>query len=174
MVHFAEKYFNDPELVHPQKGSTLKRSGKMPTMEKAQMCFYTEATTISTSMLHLHNPMNVATAVGLYRDTCKLLSGDLKPESAIMHIMNVVSYCLEQPELCDEIYCQLIRQTNNNPEVEAQLRGWHLLCVCAVSFPPGKELSNYLKAYMMVSQKDQYVNAQPIFPPKFAPNVTDV
>jgi hypothetical protein len=70
MVHFAEKYFNDPELVHPQKGSTLKRSGKMPTMEKAQMCFYTEATTISTSMLHLHNPMNVATAVGLWV-TCR-------------------------------------------------------------------------------------------------------
>jgi len=41
----------------------------------------------------------------------------------------------------DELYCQLVRMTTDNPAAEDQLcRLWTLLCLCAVSFSPSRTL----------------------------------
>jgi hypothetical protein len=39
------------------------------------------------------------------------------------------------PELRDEIYCQLAKQTNDAPEYEGLVRGWQLLAGCCHCFP---------------------------------------
>jgi len=162
LTGFAEEYYNE----HPKSGTgTLSRRstqrGKPKAlddpMSKADMCAWNKGPTIPTSLNRLHNPENVLLAVSLYKDLGKQMRGELKPEQCELSIQSVVAYCLEREELRNEIFCQLMRQTNNNPDIDDQLRGWHILCVCCVSFPPGRKLFDYLKAYIMVNQRDSVV-----------------
>ena len=53
----------------------------------------------------------------------------------------LIGHCLQRPELRDELYCQLVRMTTNNPASDDQLcRLWTLFCLCAVSFSPSRTL----------------------------------
>ena len=58
----------------------------------------------------------------------------------------VVRYCIERSELCDEVFCQLMRQVTKNPDADSRLRGWHVLAVCAVCLAPSDTLHPFLKA----------------------------
>ncbi|PVG01234.1 hypothetical protein CPB86DRAFT_773358 [Serendipita vermifera] len=51
-------------------------------------------------------------------------------------------------ELRDEIYCQLVKQLSGNPSAESIFRGWQLLCVLVVTFPPSKNFEDYLRSFM--------------------------
>ncbi|CAG8448616.1 3793_t:CDS:10 [Acaulospora colombiana] len=47
-------------------------------------------------------------------------------------------------ELRDEIYMQVLKQLTNNLDSNSVIRGWELLCVLAVTFPPSKNFEPYL------------------------------
>ncbi|KAF5388857.1 hypothetical protein D9757_005647 [Collybiopsis confluens] len=51
-------------------------------------------------------------------------------------------------ELRDEIYCQVMKQLTKNPNAENVFKGWQLLCVLLVTFPPSKDFETYLRAFM--------------------------
>ncbi|KDQ06482.1 hypothetical protein BOTBODRAFT_121441 [Botryobasidium botryosum FD-172 SS1] len=51
-------------------------------------------------------------------------------------------------ELRDEIYCQTIKQLSLNPNPYSVFRGWQLMCVLLVSFPPSKNLETYLDSFI--------------------------
>lgn len=164
LVKFAELYFND----HPKSGSgtmsrrSSRRQSQMKIdnpMDKAEMCVHTKSPNLPTSLIHMHNPDNVTLACSIFKDLHRQMRGELRPEQAIRSIQSIVAYCLERDELRDEIYCQLMRQVNNNPDPESQLRGWHILCVCCVSFPPAKVLYRYLLTFIRIAQKDNLVGS---------------
>ncbi|KAG6861674.1 hypothetical protein C0995_013243 [Termitomyces sp. Mi166 len=51
-------------------------------------------------------------------------------------------------ELRDEIYCQLMKQLTGNPTTESVFKGWQLLCVALVTFPPSKNFETYLSSFL--------------------------
>ncbi|KAF8705905.1 MyTH4 domain, partial [Rhizoctonia solani] len=56
---------------------------------------------------------------------------------------------IEHGELRDEIYCQVVKQLTDNPSPESAFRGWQLLCVLLVTFPPSKNFEGYLRSFML-------------------------
>lgn len=51
-------------------------------------------------------------------------------------------------ELRDEIYCQVVKQLSGNPSPDSVFRGWQLLCVLVITFPPSKNFEDYLRSFM--------------------------
>ncbi|TFY56119.1 hypothetical protein EVG20_g9052 [Dentipellis fragilis] len=55
---------------------------------------------------------------------------------------------LTHGELRDEIYCQLTKQLTGNANTESVFKGWQLLCVLLVTFPPSKNFEPYLQSFL--------------------------
>ena len=47
---------------------------------------------------------------------------------------------LTRPELRDEVFVQLIKQTNENPSEASAVRGWQLVASCTSVYKPSEEL----------------------------------
>ncbi|KAF7315281.1 Rho GTPase-activating protein 39 isoform 2 [Mycena indigotica] len=55
---------------------------------------------------------------------------------------------LAHGELRDEVFCQLMKQLTANPSAESLFKGWQLLCVLLVTFPPSKNFEAYLRLFI--------------------------
>ncbi|KAG7090933.1 hypothetical protein E1B28_010006 [Marasmius oreades] len=55
---------------------------------------------------------------------------------------------LTHGELRDETYCQVMKQLTKNPNPESIFKGWQLLCVLLITFPPSKNFETYLNSYI--------------------------
>lgn len=62
---------------------------------------------------------------------------------------------LTHGELRDEIYCQLMKQLTGNPSTESIFKGWQLLCVLLITFPPSKNFETHLKSFIQTYTKHQ-------------------
>ncbi len=45
---------------------------------------------------------------------------------------------LKRPELKDELYMQLLKQTRGNPNVNSRIKAWELFQLTAATMPPSK------------------------------------
>ena len=143
LLKFAEMYFNDfPSDTGGFSTLSLRRAPRVKdAIPKSDMLVYTKSTNLPTSMVHMHDPENVNLACGIFKDMSKLLRGDFKGDQGNLIIQSTIAYGIERPELRDEIFCQLIRQTTGNPKEEAILRGWHFITLCTIAFPPSKNFN---------------------------------
>ncbi len=71
------------------------------------------------------------------------------------HAYKLIRFALEKEDLRDEVYCQLLKQTTNNPQKECQMKGWQLLALCTGYFPPSKEFAQYLHVHLHSIQKNK-------------------
>ena len=60
----------------------------------------------------------------------------------------VIEAGIANPELRDEIYCQIIKQMIDNPSSASIRRGWNLMALALSSFPPSDELENFLEMFL--------------------------
>ncbi|KAF8909878.1 Rho GTPase activation protein [Mucidula mucida] len=55
---------------------------------------------------------------------------------------------LTHGEMRDEIYCQVMKQLTTNPNTESIFKGWQLLCVLLITFPPSKNFEASLSGFI--------------------------
>jgi hypothetical protein len=53
-----------------------------------------------------------------------------------------------RPDLCDEVFLQLVKQTRSNPNPDALARTWDLLLIVATCFPSSPNLAAFIKAHL--------------------------
>ncbi|XP_063789862.1 unconventional myosin-X-like [Pseudophryne corroboree] len=65
-------------------------------------------------------------------------------------IQGILQTCQDLKPLRDEVYCQLIKQTNHVPQPNGpgNLRHWQLLCCMSCTFLPGRNILRYLKFHL--------------------------
>ena len=143
LVRFAEMYFNDfPRDSSGFSTLSLRRAPKFHNaIPKEEMLTYTKSHSLPTSMVHMHDPDNVNLACSIFKDISKLLRGDCKADHTNIIIQSTIAYGIDRHELRDEIFVQLIRLVTNNPSEDSVLKGWHLITLCVVGFPPSKNFN---------------------------------
>ena len=83
--------------------------------------------------------------------------GDLKmgkkdgPKNEI--VRKVISRGIEERSLRDEIFCQIIKQTTENPNKTSNILGWQLLCLCTGCFLPTEDFSKYLVGHVQETKE---------------------
>ena len=61
---------------------------------------------------------------------------------------------LAPEQLRDEVYCQICKQVNNNPDTISMVRGWQLMVIMLSSFPPSNGLRQPLTEFCSKKLKD--------------------
>ncbi|GFS04573.1 rho GTPase-activating protein 39 [Elysia marginata] len=75
--------------------------------------------------------------------------GDRKGKQAPMSVaLDIITKGWSTINMRDEIYIQLMRQTNENKREESLQHGWELLAICLHFFPPSMKFHAYLDAYL--------------------------
>ena len=108
------------------------------------LIFYTRVTQLAEPIFlgDLYYELQISTIFFLYfsQDITKCLRDECKDDSMAAVIQSIVKQGIERIELRDEILCQLIRQTNDNPDTSSLTLAWLFLCLCTASFSPSKNL----------------------------------
>lgn len=93
----------------------------------------------------------------LYKDAYKcfkmiqMVMGDRprpRHTNDIEDIQAILTCGITKGQMRDEIYVQTCKQLHNNPSGESIRKGWEILCIISVTFPPSKNLEAYLTDFV--------------------------
>ena len=107
---------------------------------------------IPTSLLKLANE-NQQRAVKMFAGVLKY-SGESAEGDAVTGPQRVetagklLHSALKRPELKDELYMQLLKQTRGNPSVDARRHVWELFHLVAAAMPPNKDYVGLVSEYI--------------------------
>eukprot|EP01029_Cantina_marsupialis_P015082 TRINITY_DN3303_c0_g1_i1.p1 TRINITY_DN3303_c0_g1~~TRINITY_DN3303_c0_g1_i1.p1 ORF type:complete len:930 (-),score=396.95 TRINITY_DN3303_c0_g1_i1:530-3319(-) len=146
MEQFAEENFN------------LKRKGFFGRKTQVEKVLGWKKDIIRTSLLTLPKEL-IAVAVQCFRNITGYMGDRNTSKEGEGHAYKLLKNCLHAPEeLRDEVYCQLVKQTTRNPDLQSRLKGWELMSVLAGSFPPTELLEPFLLSYCADCATDRKSN----------------
>lgn len=100
----------------------------------------------------------------LYKDALKcfkliqMVMGDRPRKSHnggdIEDIQTILTCGITKGQMRDEIYVQTCKQLHNNPNGSSIKKGWEILCIISVTFPPSKNLEAYLTNFVQQNHKN--------------------
>ncbi|BFZ04849.1 hypothetical protein BsWGS_07887 [Bradybaena similaris] len=104
----------------------------------------------------IQKPMIRTTDKSIKKEACdmfkmiQLYMGDRKGKQAPMSVaLDIITKGWSTPNLRDEVYIQLMRQTTENKREESLQRGWELLAMCLHFFPPTLKFHSCLESYFL-------------------------
>lgn len=102
---------------------------------------------IRSALLKLNSAMSVE-AVQAFKNVVSFMGDRTTRKDSGGHAQKLMKNTLHAPEeLRDEIFCQIIKQTTNNPNPESCVKGWQLMAIAAGVYPPSAEFEPYLMYY---------------------------
>lgn len=105
---------------------------------------------IPTSLLKLNNDLS-GRAIKMFQGLLKYMgeTGEvINPAAKIEIIQKLLHQGLKRPELKDELYMQLVKQTRCNPNLETNVKAWELFNLVASAMPPSKEFIGLVSEYI--------------------------
>jgi hypothetical protein len=63
-------------------------------------------------------------------------------------VLHCCAQGLKRPELRDELYMQLVKQTRGNPSPSSRAKAWGLFNLVAASMPPSKDFTGLISEYV--------------------------
>lgn len=97
--------------------------------------------TLSSSELNLD-------AIQLFKNLSSFMGDRSSSKLPIEHVLKVLNQLKDAPcELQDEFYCQIAKQTHQNPSPLSTEKGWQMMMICLATFPPSDPLLPALMAY---------------------------
>lgn len=155
LAEFAEKYFNSHPRDGPGNSSMIKTltrrkrtADDVEVFSKTEMLSYTPNFSIPTSHIRMQEQENAALACSMFKELCKYMSQELKPDAEQRVLQSILGKCIEREELRDELYVQMMRQITNNANREEIVRLWVLICLATASFTPSKLLARYFVEFL--------------------------
>ncbi|KAF6160903.1 hypothetical protein GIB67_025438 [Kingdonia uniflora] len=118
------------------------------------MCFQKEP--IPTSLLKINSDL-ISRAIKLFQVILKYTGGGgggdslervSSCEEGIELVGKLYKQTLKRPDLRDELFAQISKQTRNNPDKLCLIKAWELMYLCASSMPPSKDIGAYLSEYV--------------------------
>eukprot|EP00897_Mesotaenium_endlicherianum_P001302 jgi/Mesen1/119/ME1125055C07641 len=74
--------------------------------------------------------------------------GELDRREQLALVLKLLKGTLKRPELRDELFAQLNKQTRNNPDKNSCVKAWELMHLCVAAMPPGKDLAGPYSIYI--------------------------
>ena len=115
---------------------------------------------IPTSLLKLTGE-NTTRAVKMFAGTLKYMgetTEDISHETAIEVAQKLLHQAIKRPDLKDELYMHLIKQTRGNPNIDTKLRAWELFFLVASTIPPSKLFIGLVSEYIHNIANDETEN----------------
>ena len=141
-------FSNYPSLRSPDdfaKGVLLQKRKLKEGMLKWQ------STLVPRSLTELE-PDNSKIAVQIHKSVLGYM-GDKSMAFPATLAQDILQKGLEQPQLRDEIYLQIMKQLTSNPTADSIAKGWQVMCMCVSTFPPSMEFELYLLNFMHEQKK---------------------
>ncbi|EFA75546.1 class VII unconventional myosin [Heterostelium album PN500] len=141
------------------KFRTLKRNSMAPsgTIKKKSApadpnaVLYFTKDPIKESLLELADSKHSKKACHLFQ-LVMIYMGDYPLSKSATYssvAQEIIETGIQTPELRDEIYCQVYRQTNRNPKPDSVRRGFELLQFLSISYPPTESLLSVFVEQLM-------------------------
>ncbi|KAJ7316027.1 hypothetical protein JRQ81_002189 [Phrynocephalus forsythii] len=150
MAEFASAHFRDAQSMLGLKG-TNNAEQKDP----AVLVQHTKVPIQKSLLFYSDDEMNdLATKAFL---TLMRFMGDkpgIKHQHEVDYIYKILQLCKEKENLCDEVYCQVIKQITQNPQQHSCSRGWQLLSLLTGYFLPSSTLMPYATKYLQQASAD--------------------
>jgi RhoGAP domain/MyTH4 domain/WW domain len=137
MEGFATQHFR---TVKKRRGFTKK---VVPMSELIQW----GSKTISKSLLEQSKDHN-SSAVNCFKQIMYFMGDAESRKKQSSLAQSVIDLGIRKGALRDEIFCQLCKQTNNNPEQKSSIQGWKLMAMAAGTFAPSRNFQSFLLSYI--------------------------
>lgn len=85
---------------------------------------------------------------------------DVSHETAIEIAQKLLHQAIKRPELKDELYMHLIKQTRGNPSASTRLRAWELFYLVASTVPPSKLFMGIVSEYVHSLANDEHESSE--------------
>mmetsp|Transcript_15499 Transcript_15499/g.46419 ORF Transcript_15499/g.46419 Transcript_15499/m.46419 type:complete len:801 (-) Transcript_15499:51-2453(-) len=137
MENYARKYFST------QKSGVFRR--KIPI--KSLLVHTSEP--IKGPLLKHANEEIGRQAITVFKDILVFMGDRPAGKRRLVDIaVDIVNAGLSVAQLRDEIYCQLCKQTTENPDASSDIKGWLLIGLSIQYFPPSRDLEQWFKAHL--------------------------
>jgi len=160
---FVEEYFK------------LDRKGMFNSKTSVEKISSWKNDLIKTSLLQL--PPDLASeALQTFRNVTGYMGDRGSSKEPLGHVTKILSSLMLAPEqLRDEVYCQICKQVNNNPDPVSTVRGWQLMVIMLSCFPPSARLNTPLTAFCAskIDEDDDFVPKYAEFALRHVPRIFD-